>query len=78
MIYMKAAREAYNDDIITDIIWIRREYNLADVMTRPAIITKLIDTLKEVKLHYKIEQSIAKEIRSEQKEKKSECENVAK
>lgn len=31
---VKAAREAYNDETIDDIVWIRRKYNLAGAMTK--------------------------------------------
>lgn len=34
MIYIKAARVAYDEGIIDDIIWIRRNYNLADAMRK--------------------------------------------
>ena len=34
MIDVKAAREAYNQGIIEDVMWIRRDYNLADAMTK--------------------------------------------
>lgn len=34
MIDIKAAREAHNEDIIDDIIWKRRKYNVAEAMTK--------------------------------------------
>lgn len=33
MIDIKATREAQNEAIVNDVIWIRREYNLADAIT---------------------------------------------
>lgn len=38
MIFVKDARGTYNDDIIDDIIWIRRKFNLTDDMTKAAIL----------------------------------------
>lgn len=78
MIHIKAAKEPYNDYIIKDIIWLRRECNHAHSINKPLIMPKLIDTLKESKLHPKVEQYITREIRSEQEEKTSYCKNVTK
>lgn len=33
MVYVKAATEAYNGEIIDDIIWVRRNFDLAEDMT---------------------------------------------
>lgn len=37
MVYIEAAREAYNDEIINATIWIGQNFTLADAMTKPAI-----------------------------------------
>lgn len=55
MINIKAVRKLYNDAISNTITWIGREYNLADPMTKPTIIAKLIDVLKVGKLYNEIE-----------------------
>lgn len=34
MINIKEAREAYNYDILDDIIWMRCKFNLADAITK--------------------------------------------
>lgn len=44
IIDIKDRREAYHDDVINDKVSIRREYNLADAMTKPFIVIKLIHT----------------------------------
>lgn len=38
MVYVRAAREAYKDGIIDNMIWIRIKYNLADELTKAAIL----------------------------------------
>lgn len=37
MIDIKAAREAYDEGIVVDIIWVRRKYNPAGAMTKSGI-----------------------------------------
>lgn len=55
MIDVQAAREAYNDGIIDDIIWIERKYNLADAMTEKEVMPEFVEkTLETNKLHYEI------------------------
>ena len=76
MIDIKAAREAYNQGIIDDIIWIRRQFNLADAMTKPSILPELVQALETGKLHYEVEQSITRNMSTiEQEKKKVECGN---
>lgn len=41
MMHINAETEAYIDGIINDIIWIRRNFNLADAMTKPTITPEL-------------------------------------
>lgn len=55
-----AAREAYNERIVDDIIWIRRKFNTADSMMKPAIPSDLVHAVQKRKIHYEIEQSIKK------------------
>lgn len=38
MIYVKAARKAYNNGIIDYLIFIRRKHNLSDALTKFAIL----------------------------------------
>lgn len=62
MINIKAAREAYNEGIVENIIWIRRNYNLsdalADAMTKSGISTEFLDAIRKVKIHFEVERSI--------------------
>lgn len=46
MIDVKAAREAYNEGIIDDVIWILRKYNLADAMKKASIVPELVEELQ--------------------------------
>lgn len=70
MIDIKAWREAYNDDIINDKIWVRKEYKIAYLWQHSAMMLNLSPTLKEGKYRYEIENPISREIRSGQKEKR--------
>ena len=77
MIDIKAAREAYNEDIIDSVTWIRRQYNLADAMTKPAINNELTKALDNGTVVYEIENSIIKTQPSDttEEKKKGKCEN---
>lgn len=57
MIDVKASREAYNDGIVEDSIWIRRSYNLTNVMTKTSILAQLLDVIETGNIEYEIEQS---------------------
>lgn len=50
-IYIKASRESYNDGIVNDIIWIRREHSLADAMTKHTILPRLVKFLQPGKVN---------------------------
>lgn len=63
MIDVKAGREAYNEGIIDDVIWVRRKYNLADAMTKASILPEFVEALEKNKLYYEVEQSINRTIR---------------
>lgn len=39
---LRSKIESYNDDIIDDVFWIRRAYNLADSMTKATIIPQIV------------------------------------
>lgn len=87
MIDIKAAREAYNEGTINDVVWIRRDYNLADAMTKYKILPQLVEFLQTGKVRYEVEQSVlrtagvtsenklSKEDQVPRKEEKDECEN---
>ena len=87
MIDIKAAREAYNEGTINDVIWIRRDYNLADAMTKYKIQPQLVEFLQTGKVKYEEEQSVLrtdetttenelpKDNQATRKEEKDECEN---
>lgn len=57
MTYIKANIEAYKEGTVNDVIWIRRDYNLADSMTKPKILPQLVQTMKTANTKYEIEQS---------------------
>lgn len=50
MIDIREDREAYNDESIDDIIWIRPKFNLADAMTKPVINNALLNTFNTGRL----------------------------
>lgn len=52
---VKAAREMYNNGLIDDVIWRRREYNLADAKTKDAILLELITAIEKNQLNYEVE-----------------------
>lgn len=58
MVDIKAARDAYNEGIVNDIIWIRLEYNLSDAMTKHKILPQLFDLLQTGKIKSEIEKSV--------------------
>ena len=58
MIDIKCAGEAYNTNIIEDIIWIRRNFNIGDAITKAAVSNELVKTLRTGKIHFEIERSI--------------------
>ena len=58
MIDIKAARQAYNEGIISDIIWIWGDYNLGDAMTKANVMPLLVEVMKTGKIKYEIEQSV--------------------
>lgn len=75
MIEIKSASEYHYDGIIDDIIWVRKELDLAGAMTKPINLSMLFEYFREQKPHYEIEESITREIKDAGKEKTSECEN---
>lgn len=54
MIDVNSAREAHNDGIIDDIVWIRREFNMAVEMTKATILPQLVEMREEGKLKYEL------------------------
>lgn len=42
----KATKEAYNEGTMDDVIWIRRDYNFADAMTKAKILRKLLNVIR--------------------------------
>lgn len=60
MIDIKAALVAYSEEIIKDIIWIRRKFNLADSATKVQISNGLMKDVYKNQLHYEIENYISK------------------
>lgn len=65
-----AAREAYNSGIVDDIVWIRRKYNLGDSMTKLEIMPEFVKAIEANRIHYEIEQSVNRTVRSQSNEKK--------
>ena len=81
-------RRMVNDEgTINDVIWIRRDFNLADAMTKYKIQPQLVEFLQTGKVKYEVEQSVLrtdetttenelpKDNQATRKEEKDECEN---
>lgn len=62
MIYVRAAREAYNEGIVDDIIWIRLTYNLSNSMTKSIILLQLFEMMETGNIYCEVEPSINKTI----------------
>lgn len=60
IIDIKAAREAYSEEIIYDIIWIRRKHNLADEMKKDTISKAFVDAIQKWKIYYKVDRYMTK------------------
>lgn len=58
MIDIKATRVEYNDVIIDDIIWIRRNLNLAGIMTGAAILREIVIPIEIYPLKYEQQQLV--------------------
>lgn len=54
MIDVKAAKGAYNDGIIDDIVTMRRKYDVTDAMTKAAHLLEFNKYIEKNKLHYEI------------------------
>lgn len=74
MVYVRAAREAYKDGIIDNMIWIRIKYNLADELTKAAFLPEFINSTEKNQLRNEVEQSVKISINqpSDKKEKAQE------
>ena len=79
MIDVKEAREAYNRGIVEDVIWIGRNFNIADAMTKATNQPLLAEVMKTGKTHYEIEQSVQRQVEQDNptndttKEENAEC-----
>lgn len=62
MTYVKAEREAYKDGMTDDIIRIRRNYNLSDIMTKATVLREFITAVEKNQLHYQVEQWVKRHI----------------
>lgn len=49
---------------MNDITWIRRRFNLAESMRKTEIIPELVTGMKEILVHYEIDKSVKKSIKS--------------
>lgn len=77
MIDVKDEREAYNEGIIDDVMCIRMKFNLADEMTKTAIVPGFVEAYSKKTLHYDVGKSVSRIIRSHANEKeKAECEKL--
>lgn len=83
MIGIKARHGANSEGNINDVIWIRRDYNLANGMKKSKVLPQRIDVMKTGKLEYEAEWSVNSNITGPEKPstaqnkegKMSECEN---
>lgn len=55
MIGIKARHGANSEGNINDVIWIRRDYNLANGMKKSKVLPQRIDVMKTGKLEYEAE-----------------------
>lgn len=55
MIDIKATTEAYNNDNIDSMIWIRRKFNLVDAMAKSEINNDLVQAMDNRTIHFEIE-----------------------
>lgn len=60
MVDIKNGREAYNEEIINDIIWVRRKYNRADDMTKTQINNELVNAIDNSQINNEVQNSIIK------------------
>lgn len=54
LIDFRASREGHNDGIVEDVMWIRRNYKLADGTTRTSILPQFIKVMETGKIKYEI------------------------
>lgn len=54
MIDVKARRDACNEEIVHEIIWIRKTYNMADAMTKKSILQQLVEMMETGKLSFEV------------------------
>lgn len=66
---IRVSKEAYNDQIVDFIIWIRPKFNQADTMTKTGINAECRRALKDGKLRYEVENSIIKKTRTKKGKK---------
>lgn len=77
MIDEKAARESCNNSIIDYVIWIKRKFNLADAMRKTVIISKVMEAMHKIQLHYEKEQWVNRTTRlPTNKKKNADCETI--
>lgn len=69
MIDVKAAREAYNDGTIDEIIWVKRKFRSADTMTKSEILPEFVYELEKNQLHYEAKQLVKRMANSASYEK---------
>lgn len=58
MIDIQATREAYDNDVISELGWIRWEHNLADALTKTQINEAMRRFMETDKVHYEAEQFV--------------------
>lgn len=64
MIYVKAAREDYNEVIIDNIILILINLSLADAMKKYSVLPALVEALHKNQIHHQVEKSVERTTRS--------------
>lgn len=61
MIDIKATREANDQDIINELEWIRRQYNISEALTKIQTNEAMKNFMKTGKVEYEVEQFVVRE-----------------
>lgn len=76
MIYIKAASEPYDEEIVDYITLIQKKQNLVDASTESSLSTELLDVIWKLKIQYDVERWITRtKVTSNKEEENTECEN---
>lgn len=60
MIDIAATRQAYDQEVIEELVWIRRDYNISDSLTKIAVKEKIKTFMLTGEVEYTIEQFVVR------------------